>query len=417
MPRLIPFAFLLIGLFASGPAAAATRASETPRIRAFEVVQPLVERDRGNGAVHRLVVEAYGRRFELALETNRPLLDDLDEATRARATAVGEFYRGEIVNHTDSWVRLSRINGRWTGAWFDGRELYLLDPASALDDLLTTEAPAGSDLVYRFSDLDLRGLCAVESVSPLYREKLSARPDYLAFARHLAGSSKGDSRNAVRQLRVTLVTDTEFTAIHGAANRDAVIAARMAVVDGIYANQTGTQIGIRHIEHLAANGTLNTSIGTGNDGLLNRFRLYMTSGAGSSIPKGGLNHLLTGKDIAIEGNPPNFGLAGIAYINVLCSTAFGYGLDEMRANNNTASLIFAHEMGHNFDSPHDGNDGSTDTRCIGQAGSWLMSPSINGSPTFSPCTLTIVNAAIAAATSCFVPPSGLDPIFGNGFEP
>lgn len=417
MQRLTLLLWLLAGVVASGPILAATRTSEVPRIRAYEIVDPAVQWDRASGTAELMVVEAYGRRFELALETNRPLLDDLDEATRARATAVGEFYRGEIVDHADSWVRLSRINGRWTGAWFDGRELYLLDPASALEDLLATEAPTGSDLVYRFSDLDLRGLCAVESVSPLYREKLSARPDYLAFARHLAGSSKGDSRNAVRQLRVTLVTDTEFTAIHGVANRDAVIAARMAVVDGIYANQTGTQIGIRHIEHLASNGTLNTSIGTGNDGLLNRFRLYMTSGAGSSIPKGGLNHLLTGKDIAIEGNPPNFGLAGIAYINVLCSTAFGYGLDEMRANNNTASLIFAHEMGHNFDSPHDGNDGSTDTRCIGQAGSWLMSPSINGSPTFSPCTLTIVNAAIAAATTCFVPPSGLDPIFGNGFEP
>lgn len=409
---------LLLLPLAAWPATAAIRTSESPRIRAFEVVDLRSELDQASGAIERLRIDAYGRRFDLALETNRALLDGLDPGTRERATAVGDFYRGVLDANPGSWVRMSRIGDQWTGAWFDGSELYLLDPASTLDGLLANEAPPDSTLVYRFSDLDLAGLCAVESVSPLYRDKLATKPDYLEFARHLAGGMTTGAKNAVRQLRVTLVTDTEFTAIHGVANRDAVIAARMAVVDGIYANQTGTQIGVRHIEHLSSNGTLDTSIGTGNDGLLNRFRLYMTSGAGTGIPKGGLNHLLTGKDIAIEGSPPNFGLAGIAYVNVLCSTSFGYGLDEMRANNNTASLIFAHEMGHNFDSPHDGNDGSSDQRCIGQAGAWLMSPSINGSSTFSPCTLTIVNAAIAAApASCFIAPTGLDLIFGNGFEP
>jgi hypothetical protein len=409
---------LLVLLLAVVPVAAATRSSDTPRIRAYVVVEPVTQRDRVTGSVDRLVVEAYGRRFDLVLEPNRPLLDDLDPSTRTRATAVGEFYRGGIADITDSWARMARINGRWTGAWFDGTELYLLDPADALAGLLATAAPQGSDLVYRFSDLDLRGMCAVDSVSPHYRAKFATPPRYQAFAQHLAATTGAAAKAAVRQLRVTLVTDTEFTGIHGVANRDAVVLARMAVVDGIYSNQVGTQIGIRHVEHLAANGTLDTNIGTGNDGLLNRFRLYMTSGAGSGIPKGGLNHLLTGKDIAIAGTPPNFGLAGIAYVNVLCSASFGYGLDEMRANNNTASLILAHEMGHNFDSPHDGNDGSSDQRCLGQAGAWLMSPSINGSSTFSPCTRTIVEAAINAAPgSCFIAPSGLDLIFGNGFEP
>lgn len=411
------FTFIAV-LLCIVPMHAATASSETPRIRAFEVVEPRYQPEARNETSARLLIEAYGRRFELVLEPNRALLDDLDPSTRARATAVGEFYRGGIADIADSWVRMARINGRWTGAWFDGTELYLLDPADALAGLLATAAPPGSDLVYRFSDLDLRGMCAVDSVSPHYRAKFAAPPRYQAFAQHLAATTGAAAKAAVRQLRVTLVTDTEFTGIHGVANRDAVVLARMEVVDGIYSNQVGTQIGIRHVEHLAANGTLDTNIGTGNDGLLNRFRLYMTSGAGSGIPKGGLNHLLTGKDIAIAGTPPNFGLAGIAYVNVLCNASFGYGLDEVRANNNTASLILAHEMGHNFDSPHDGNDGSTDQRCLGQTGTWLMSPSINGSSTFSPCTRAIVGAAINAAPgTCFIAPSGLDLIFGNGFEP
>lgn len=411
MSRSLAITLLLVSSLAVSP----TTAGEA-RIRAFEEVAPTVV-DAASAAM-RLEVAAYGRIFALSLEPNVAALDGLGAEGRTRASRVADFYRGEVLGEADSWVRMARIEGRWTGAWFDGRELYLLDPAPSLSAVLSETVPRDASVVYRFSDLDLGRFCGIEHGMPFSRDPRAKRSRYLDFAAHLARGLAAQPRSAVRQLRVTLVTDTEFTATHGVANRDAVVAARMAVVDGIYSNQVGTEIGIRHVEHLSSNGTLDTNIGTGSDGLLNRFRVYMTSGAGSGIPKGGLNHLLTGKDLAIAGSPPNFGLAGIAYLDVLCNDAFGYGLDEVRANNNIASLIIAHEMGHNFDSPHDGNDGSSDQRCIGQTGSWLMSPSINGSSTFSPCTLAIVNTAIAnAPTGCFVAPSGGDLIFRNGFEP
>jgi hypothetical protein len=91
--------------------------------------------------------------------------------------------------------------------------------------------------------------------------------------------------------------------------------------------------------------------------------------------------------------------------------ANSYGVNQVRAANNTTALTIAHEMGHNFGAPHDGESGSA---CATQAGSWLMSPSLNGSSTFSPCTLAQMADDISRAT-CLVDISGN--IFRNSFEP
>ena len=382
------------------------------RIVNFELATIEAAARADDGAVQTLTVEGYGQRFVLELATETALFEGWDQAMMERALARGQFYRGTVKDNPDSWVRISKVDGRWTGAWFDGTELYMLDPEPAVRSQLTRAAAPEANLIYRFGDLQLGEFCGAPIALPGYREQLGAAPNYASFAAHLRQSA-GVGEAIVRRLRVTLVTDTEFSKIHG-ADRDAVVAARMAVVDGIYNNQPDTQIGISNLTHLTDNGTLNTVIGDGNDGLLVRFRTYMFSGAGTSIPKGGLNHLLTGKDLAVAENPANTWLAGIAYLDVLCSTSFGYGVSEVRSNNNTASLIIAHELGHNFSARHDGQVGSP---CQAQIGTWLMSPSINGSSTFSPCSLNSVSNAISAApVGCFVAPTSNDLVFSNGFE-
>ncbi len=74
-------------------------------------------------------------------------------------------------------------------------------------------------------------------------------------------------------------------------------------------------------------------------------------------------HLMTGKNI-------NGGVIGVAYLSVICSQTQGYGLSEttFAGNMNLRAALTAHELGHNWSSPH----------CDGVNPCNIMCPSING---------------------------------------
>jgi hypothetical protein len=393
MPRPMQATLFLLGVLLASAADAAQ-----PRILAFETVT--IDTAMREKASARTAVEAYGARFDLLTRDNERVLDALPESVRASAVAGGNrFLAGEIDGVADSWVRLSSIDGRWTGGFFDGRELYLLDAAEDVADLLPAPAAPGSTVIYRFSDLVMPGLFDVVVPVDAAYPVPGGKRDYTTFAAHL-GAVAGRGKGATRQLQLTVVTDVEYGTVHG-ANRDAVTTSRVNFVDGIYTAQLDVQVTATTVNNLSSNGAM---AATNGNTLLGEFRTFMTSGSGSGIPKGGLNHLFSGKDF--DGS-----VVGVAYLSVLCSTSFGYGVNQVRAANNTTALTIAHEMGHNFGAPHDGETGSA---CQSQSGSWLMSPSLNGSSTFSPCGLGQMADDIAAA-GCFVDVSGN--IFRNGFEP
>ena len=108
-------------------------------------------------------------------------------------------------------------------------------------------------------------------------------------------------------------------------------------------------------------------------------------------------HLYTGRDL--DGST-----AGIAFREALCSRRFGVGLSEGRRNLATDALIAAHELGHNFGAPHDGDP---DEACASTPETFLMAPSINGSSTFSDCSLNEIQRHVASA-SCLTAVEPID---------
>jgi hypothetical protein len=117
--------------------------------------------------------------------------------------------------------------------------------------------------------------------------------------------------------------------------------------------------------------------------------------ATASAQAGGLTHLVTGRDL--DGTT-----VGIAYIGTLCSARYGVSLSE--GLNGFGDLVAAHELGHNFGAPHDGEAPSNGTTnaCQTAPQDYLMAPRVNGSRTFSQCSLEQMAPQLARA-SCLLP--------------
>jgi len=383
-----------------------------PRLDDFESID-LALPDRARAAT--TVIDAYGKRFELDLEANKDLLDMLPAAARARIGAADRFLRGSVIGMQGSWARLNRVDGRISGAFFDGTHLYLIDRPDGLQLPAGQRLPAGSTIVFRLADLRLDG--AFDHGGVIVGEGASGAEtpitDYASFSRHLREIVVLEGA-AMLAMPVTVVTDVEFSDRHGGTTAS-VVAGRINLIDGIYADQLGTGIVLHHLEILTDNDVLiSTDPGTLLSGERDEnfnlvpggqpgFQQFMTDGSGWDIPFAGLAHLFTGKNL-------NGSTVGIAYLDVLCNSGFGFGVDQDLTSETTAMLVAAHELGHNFAAGHDDDPDA----CPGNDEFGIMNSSINGSQQFSGCSLDSMGPAVAEA-GCLVETS--DAIFASSFEP
>ncbi len=317
--------------------------------------------------------DAMGRVFDLQLETNSRLLP------ASARTALGEnfgVYRGALRDVPGSWARIVLADGVPAGLIWDGTELF------AVESPLDSRIAADSAVIYRLADAVIQPgtmSCGADlrpgNGATVY-QKLQAE----------LGMSTLQGPGAVQELALAAIGDYEFTTDMGgdtAANQ--AIVTRLNSVDGIFSQQLGVQISVELVE---TNSDINdpfTDVTDAGD-LLVELGTYRNNTAAQRAR--GLTHLYTGKNL-------DSSTVGIAYSGALCSTRFGAGLSEGRRGPTTDALIAAHEIGHNFGAPHDGESGSP---CESETGAFLMAPSVNGSDQFSSCSVTEMQDDVAAAS-------------------
>ena len=188
------------------------------------------------------------------------------------------------------------------------------------------------------------------------------------------------------RLLVGIVGDYEFFQ-HFSDDPEGTIIARMNVVDGIFTNQVGVKISLGELTVLRS--AQEPFMSTNPTDLLAQVRQYR--GSHPDQMAFGVTHLMTGRDLDDV-------IVGLAYLGSVCNGDVADSLSEAAHSTTMSSLIAAHELGHNFNAPHDGVPGA----CATTPQTFLMAPQINFSSQFSACSLQQMHARMQTA-QCLTP--------------
>ena len=383
--RLFRLSLLVLLLAGTVPALAHERTST--RIRHAEPIDltaaalPTEALLRGAGKPVRVRFEAFGRSFELDVESNADVLRELP-AEQRKELPPHVLYKGRLADRPESWLRLTSTNGGVYGAISDGTDVYAIAPARAISAMLTKQVPGGPDatLIYRASDID-SGLGPGFCIATPPAEPDTGAAQYTALAQELALPATAAAIAASRELAIGLVADVQFG--QRFIDPQGVMLSRLNTVDGIFGAQVGVNIVARELRVLNDNGELRSSNATT---LLKQ--LATLRSATPELRSLGLTHLMTSRNL--DGTT-----AGIAYVDAICSSGFATSLSEQGFEPWVGALVAAHEIGHNFGAFHDGEPKSP---CASTPRTFLMAPSIDGTGTFSQCSLATMAPTVDRAS-------------------
>jgi hypothetical protein len=375
-------AFFIVG--ASSEAIAAPQA----QILYHEGIRPQVKQIAGH--TRSMSFEAYGRQFNLQLSANPAV----QRAVPANRTDI-EALRGQIEGLPGSWVRMTHTRSGWRGMVSDGEELYAIEPANEVADSvvqpLADNSPTAS-VMYRLKDAllpDVAGYCQILNVdgtpyagSDDLQGRVTAKTMVDAIAKD---ASTSFPNGPDLELTVGVVADYEF--YQRSDDPEGSIIARWDIVDGIWSGQAGVKISLAPLTILKTASEPFTK--TDPNSLLQQLRSYRHASPAQMAT--GVTHLMTGRDL--DGN-----IVGISYMSSVCNGDSADSLSEGAHSTLESALIAAHELGHNFNAPHDGEAGA----CQSTPQTYLMAPKINYNDQFSSCSLTQISARIKTA-ACLTP--------------
>ena len=331
-------------------------------IAALRTAAPTRDATRGGSIAMDFI--AFGERFELELEPNARV-----NAAVRRAPGGATAYTGRLRDHPESWARVVLGSTGPSGLIWDGATLYGVEAPN--DSLVDADAST----IFRLDDVYVPPgtLACGAGSAPMSGMQMLAT--LVTEATALA------AEGALLNLDIGTVADFEFS--EAKADPSTAILTRINNVDGIFSEQVGVQITVEEIQVFTEADDPFTASDASD--LLMELATYRNATPAQNTL--GLTHLFTGRDLADT-------TVGVAYFGALCSRNFGAGLTESRVLGAALeSLIAAHEIGHNFGAPHDGED-----ECATTPETFLMAPTLNGSNQFSDCSIEQMQAEIAAAS-------------------
>jgi len=336
---------------------------------------------------------AFGRQFDLQLERNAHLSRG-SRAMSREALALTGVLRGR----PGSWARIVMTPEQLpAGIIWDGGTLYGIEVSV---DGSQAEIFRAADVIVPAGTMSC-GMhdAAATTAEAMFAELVTQGPEIARAA------------GATLNLDLGLVADAQFAAQYADAATAMLIRANN--VDGIFSAQIGVRLTVRQADVFADVDT-DPFTDTGDaEALLGEVAVYRGHNELQDLQ--GLTHLFTGRNLSGS-------TVGIAYIGSVCGhrlasdpqgRSFAVGLTQANFGPGAAlleSLIAAHEIGHNFGAPHDGEPGI----CAAAPSGHIMSPSLSpAAESFSQCSIDVITADLPSAT-CVSPLENVDvAITGN----
>lgn len=344
--------------------------------------------------------QALGRDFHLRLQDNNRLLDGLSENRRHEILKDTEILRGQLDQVPGSWVRLTRSAGEIRGLIWDGQEMFTVGPGYevALSSTTPTVIQTYGPVIFRWADTE-------NLFSDIVREH--PRLEEMNTERQL-GLLTEELREKIMlhggdhfRLDIAAVGDFEYTSVLGSSAESGLID-RINSVDGIFESQLAIQINLAELRvfDVAANDPFGTTFAATTDAsqLIDDVGAYKF---GDSVLRPlGIVHLFTGVNLDMN-------TVGIAFRPGVCDARFGVSLTQAIGIGLPAPnyLVTAHEIGHNFNAPHD-SDATGPCGAVGTT--FLMAPQFNGNDIFSACSIQEIQAEMARV-SCLTLLGPADP--------
>lgn len=384
----IGFAVLSGSAFAADPDESQILYFEPLRLSASSSTQQKSARSR------ELQFDAYGRHFVVSLQTNEKLSPLLQSKA---GLAPIELYKGRVNGVDGSWARIANDDGQLRGMLWDGVELYVIEPVAKLSDSLPSNIPVSADTtaIFRLKDVVMKpGAASCGTGSDTAVDITKGSDTYGSLLNELKGAPAiMQAVGASRRLELSALGDMLFVNRYGTeARARSEILLRLNNVDGIFSQQLGVEIQVPSVD-IGDSLSATTSPSSLLDELADLRK------RSPNLNSRGLTHLFTGRDLDAE-------TIGIAFLDGICSQRYGAGLTEASSRSSwTESLIAAHEIGHNFGAPH---DGEADKVCADTPPeSFLMSAKIFGNQNFSDCSLDVMRRRLTVSCVTALPPADI----------
>uniref|UniRef100_A0A665VEE0 Disintegrin and metalloproteinase domain-containing protein 10 n=1 Tax=Echeneis naucrates TaxID=173247 RepID=A0A665VEE0_ECHNA len=396
-----------------------------------------------DSTVH-LDFHAHGRHFNLRMKRDTTLFSPdlvIEVSGEETPSDTSHIYSGEVFGEKDTLAHGSVVNGRFEGLIKTHQGTYYVEPS---ERYLQTKSVPFHSVIYHEDDIDYphkygsEAGCADHSVFERMRK-------YQASAEHSHGPVSLRGKRAAGKEKNTcqlfIQTDHLFFRYYG--TREAVIAqisSHVKAIDSIY---QGTDfLGIRNISFMVKRIRINTTLDEKDK--TNPFRFanigvekFLELNSEQNHDDYCLAYVFTDRDF-------DDGVLGLAWVGAPSGSSGGiceknklYSDGKKKSLNTgiitvqnyathvppkVSHITFAHEVGHNFGSPHDSGvectPGESKSQVKKEQGNFIMyaratsGDKLNNNK-FSICSIRNISAVlINKRENCFVE-SG-QPICGNG---